>query len=131
MPGIMDVMNVATLHKTAPTRFLPQEHPTTKTDLIQGIDIPTSKGTGHTPPIMVPDMGHILIDCSPAAILTVVESAISEGTPCTPNQTTAAGHITLWPIDTPITTHAITPTCIVTPHPALDTSPPDVTHATP
>ena len=33
-------MNLATLHRTAPTRFLPQEHHATKKDFIQGIDIP-------------------------------------------------------------------------------------------
>ena len=44
----MAVMNLATLHRTAPTRFLPQEHNATKTDLIQGIDLTTTEGTDHT-----------------------------------------------------------------------------------
>ena len=51
MPSVLAVMNLAILHKTAPTRFLHQEHHTTKTDLVQGIETPTRKGTGHTPPI--------------------------------------------------------------------------------
>ena len=59
MHSITNVMNLATLHRTDPTRFLPQEHQATKTDLIQGIDIPTPGGTDHTPPIMVPDMADI------------------------------------------------------------------------
>ena len=32
-------MNLATLHKTVPTRFSDQEHHATKTDLIHSIDI--------------------------------------------------------------------------------------------
>ena len=58
--SVMAVRNFATLHRPAPSRFLPQEHNTTKTDLVQGIVIPTPKGTDHTPHIMVPDMGNIL-----------------------------------------------------------------------
>ena len=34
MYSVMAVMNLATLHGTFPTRFLPQEHHATKTDLI-------------------------------------------------------------------------------------------------
>ena len=44
MPSFMPVMNLATLHWTGPIRFLLQEHCATKTDLIQGIDTPTTKG---------------------------------------------------------------------------------------
>ena len=81
MPSVMAVMNLATLHKTAPTRFLPQEHHVTKTDFIQGISILTPKGTGHTPPIIAPGMGDILAGHSPAAIPTMTEAEVSEGTP--------------------------------------------------
>ena len=58
MPSVMDVMNFATLCRTAPTRFLLQEHHTMKTDLSQGINTLTTDGTGHIP-IMVPDIGDI------------------------------------------------------------------------
>ena len=55
MPSAIALMNVTILCRTAPTRFLPQEHHTTKIDLVQGIDTPTAQGTGHTS-IMVPDI---------------------------------------------------------------------------
>ena len=64
MPSVMAVINLATLHRTVPTRFLHQEHRATKTDPIQGINIPTPKGTDHTPAIMVPAMGDIQPHCS-------------------------------------------------------------------
>ena len=70
MPSAMAVMNLATFPSSDPTRLLPQEHHTTKTDLIQGINIPTPKGTDHTPLIMVPDMEDISAGHSPTAILT-------------------------------------------------------------
>ena len=40
MCSVTAAMNLVTLHWTAPPRFLPQEHHATKTDFIQGIDIP-------------------------------------------------------------------------------------------
>ena len=58
MPSVMAVMNLATLYRTAPSRFLPQEQQVTKAHLIQGIDTPRTKGTDHIP-IMVPDIGGI------------------------------------------------------------------------
>ena len=119
MPIVMAVMNLATLHWTTPTRFLQQKYHATKTDLIQGINIPTPKGTNHTPPIMVPDMGGILAGHSPNAVPTTTEAAVSEGTPHTPHPATAEACASLWPVDAPITTHAVTPTSIVTPHPTL------------
>ena len=78
MPSVMAVMNFATMHRTAPTRFFPQKHHATKTDLIQGIDKPTPEGTDHIPCIMVPDMGDILAGHSPTAIPTMTEAAVSE-----------------------------------------------------
>ena len=80
---------------------------------------------------MAPDMGDISAGHSPAAICTMTEAAVSEGTPHTPNLATIAAHTALWPINAPITTCTMTPTGIVTPHPPLATSPTDVTHAIP
>ena len=62
MHSVTAVMNSATLHKTAPTRFLPPEHHATKTGLIQGHDIPTATGTDRTPPTMGTDIGDITTD---------------------------------------------------------------------
>ena len=95
MPSAMAGMNLATLHMTASTRVLSQEHHTSKTDIIQGIDIPTPKRTDHTPPIMDPDMGDIPAGQSPAAILTATEATVSEGTPYGPHPAPAAAHTAL------------------------------------
>ena len=76
-------------------------HHTTKTDLIQGIHIPTPKGTEYTPPIMVPDIGNISAGYSSATIPTVTEAAVSEDTPHTPHPATITAHATLWPMDAP------------------------------
>ena len=116
MLSVMAVMNLATLHRTAQTRFLPQEHHATKIYLVQGINTPTPKGIDHTPPTMVPDMGDILAGHSPAIVPTTTEAAFSEGIPHTPHLFTTAAYATLWPMDAPT---------------ALITSPTDVTHATP
>ena len=97
----------------------------------QDTDIPTPKGTDHTPPIMVPDMGDISAGHSPAANPTVIEAAILEGTPHAPLPATAAALPAPEQMYTPITIHAMTPTGIVTPHPTLATSPTYITHATP
>ena len=43
MCSVTAAMNLATLHKTALTRFLPQEHLATKTGLVQDHSIPTPK----------------------------------------------------------------------------------------
>ena len=131
MPSVMAVLNLATLHRTAPTRFLPWEHRTTKTYLVQGINIPTPKGPDPTPPTMVPDMGYILAGHSPTVIPTTIEAAVSEGTLLIPHLAATAACATLWLIDAPITTHTITLTIIVKPHSTLTTSPSDNTHATP
>ena len=132
MPSATAVMNLVTLHRTASTWFLPQEHYATKTDLTEGINIPIPKGTDHTPLIMVPDMedisaGHIHF----TAIPTVTEAAVTEGRPRTPHPAATAAHATLWLLDTPITTCAITPTGIVSPHPTFAISPPDIICTTP
>ena len=95
MPSVMAVINLATLHKTAPTGFLHQGHHATKTDLIQGINTPTPKGTDCTPPIIVPDMGDILAGHSPGTIPTTAEAAVLKGTPHTSLQATAAAHAAL------------------------------------
>ena len=62
---------------------------------------PKPKGTDHTPPIMVPDIGHIIEGHSTATISTVTEAAVSEGTPWTPHLATTTAHATLQPIDVP------------------------------
>ena len=74
--SVTAVMNLVTLHRTAPRRFLPQEHHSTKTDLNEGINIPTPKETDHTLPIMFPDMGDISAGHNPATILTVIGAAV-------------------------------------------------------
>ena len=131
MPSVMAVMNLATLHSTAPTRFLLQEHHATYTDLIQGIHIPTPEGTDHTPPIVIPYMVDISAGHSLAAIPTTTEVAVSESTPCTPHPATTAACNNLWLMDAPITTHAVTPTGIVTLHPAPAIFPTDVIYTSP
>ena len=107
MSSAIAVMNLATLHRTAPTRFLPQEHHTTETDLVQGINILTPKGTDHTLFIMVPGMGDISAGSSPISIPTMTEAAVSEGTSHAPHPATAAARTTLQPMDSPITTHTM------------------------
>ena len=59
MHSVTAAMNLATLHKTAPTRFLPEEHHASKTVLVPGHDLPGPKGTDHNPPTMGTDMGDI------------------------------------------------------------------------
>ena len=120
--SVTAVMNLATLYRTAPTRSLPQEHHAGKTDVTQGIDIPTLEGTGHTPTIMVPHMADISAGQSPAAVPSMTAVAVSLGTHYTPHPATTAAH-------TPIATHTMThPIGIVTPHPAFATSPTDSCH---
>ena len=80
MPSVIAVMNLATLSRTAPTRFLNNKHHANMEDLIQGIYTPTTGETDHTP-IMVPDIGEITADHSPGPILNVTEAADLEGTP--------------------------------------------------
>ena len=65
------------------------------TDLIQGIDIPTPKGTDHTPFIMVPKMGDISAGHSPITVPTMTEAAVLEGTFYTPLSATVAAHTAL------------------------------------
>ena len=101
MHSVTAVMNLATLCRTAQTRFFPQEHYTSETDLIQGINICTPKGTDHTPHIMVPEMGDISAGHSPTTIPSMTEAAVSEGTHHAPYPATAAAPVTLWLIDTP------------------------------
>ena len=122
MPSVMAVMNLATLPRVAPTRFLHQEHLTIMEDLIQGIDTPTTGWTDHTP-IMVSGIGDITADHSPTTVHTVTEVAALEGTPQNLHPATTAGHTTLQLMDAPITLHTIGLTGIVTPHPTLTISP--------
>ena len=131
MWSVTAAMNLATLHRTAPTRFLLQEHHATKTHLIQGIDIPTLQGTDHTPLTMVTDMGDISTNHNHTAIPTMTGAAVSEGTHHAPHPDTAAACTALWPIDSPNAIYTVThPNGIVTHHPTPTTSPIDITHAT-
>ena len=131
MPSIMAVVHLATLHRTDPTRFLLQEHHASKTDLLQGISIHAPKGTDHTPPMMVPDIGDISAGQAHTIIPSMTEVAVLEDIPHALLPATASTHTTLWPIDGPIAPHAVTATGIVTPHPTLATSPTDISDATP
>ena len=128
MPSVMAVINLATWHRTAQTRFFPQEDHATKTDLLQGINTPTTKVTDHAP-IMVLDIADISAGHCPAAITTMTEAALLEGTPHPPLLATAAAYATLLLMDDPVTTHSVTLIGMVTPHPTLTTFPVDITHA--
>ena len=130
MPSVMAVMNLATLPRTAPTRFLHQECHATMADLAQGINTPKTRGTDHTP-IMAPDIGNIIADHCPTPIHTMTEAAALEGTLHTLLPAIAIAHAILQPMDAPITPHIVMPTGIVTPHPILTTSPAGATHITP
>ena len=127
----MATMNLAPLQRTAPTRSLPNEHNTTKTDHVQGTNIPTPRVTDNTPTTMVTDMGDISTNHNPTTIPTMTGAVVSEGTHCTPHPTTTAAHNTLWLMDAPIAICTIThSTSIVTCHPTLATFSADITHAT-
>ena len=129
--SVTAVMNLTPLHRTAPTRFLPQEYHVTKIDLIQGTDIPTPNGTDHTSPTMVPDMGDIPADHNPTTIPTLTGAAVSEGTHHAPHPATTAACATLQLMDAPIAICALThPTGIVESHSTFTTSPRGITHAT-
>ena len=108
MPSVMAMMNLATFPRTAPTRFLHQEHHVTTEDLAQGINTTTIRGTDHTP-ILVSDIGDIIADHSPAPVHTVVEVAALEGTPHTLLPATTAAHTVLQSVDAPLTPHAFIP----------------------
>ena len=87
MHSVTAVMNSATLHKTALTRFLPQEHHATKTGLVPGHDTPTFEGTHHNPPNIDTDMGGISTNHNHTAIPTATgAAAVTEGTHCAPHQ---------------------------------------------
>ena len=75
--SVTAAVNLATLQITAPTRFIPQIHHATRTDFIQGINIPTFKGTDNTPHTMVTDIGDISTDHNHATISTKTGAAVS------------------------------------------------------
>ena len=132
MHSVTAVMILATLHKTAPTRFLPQEHHSTKTGLVPGHNTPTHKGTDHTPPTRGRDMGDISAGHNHANIPTVTgAAALTDNRHCTPYPATIAAGVTLSLMDAPVTTHTMTYyTGRTAPHLRLATSPTDITHAT-
>ena len=71
------------------------------------------------------------ITITPMFLLVKGAAAVTEGIHHAPNPATAVVHSTLWLIDVPITTHAMThPTCIITLHPRLTTSPTNITDTT-
>ena len=75
--NVIIMMNLATLFRTVPTRFLHQEHHITTEDLIQGINTPTTGGTNQTP-TTVPDIGDITADHSLTPIHTTTEASTLE-----------------------------------------------------
>ena len=90
MHSVTAVINLATLHKTSPIRFIPQEHHVTWTDLIPGDDTPTSKDIYHNLPTMDTDMGGISTDhnCIPNSTVSRAAAAVAtEGIHCAPIQT--------------------------------------------
>ena len=127
IPATPSAMNLATLYRTILTRFQPQEHHTTRTDLIQGINIPIPKGTDHIPPTMFTDMGDISTDHNPIAIPTTTGAAVSEGTHHVPHPATTAACTTLWPMNSSIAICAVShSTGILTLHPTLSTFIPQI-----
>ena len=100
-------------------------------ELMQGINIPTFKGTDHIPPTMYKDMGYISTDDNYMAIPTMTEAAVSEGMHCTPHPATTAVCVALWLMDAPNTICTMTyPTGIVAPLSTFTTSPADISHTT-
>ena len=132
MCSVIAAMNLATLHKTAPTRFLSQEHHSTKIGLILGHDTLTPEGTDQNLLTIDTDMGDISTNLNHTANSTVTgAAAVTEDTHCTPHPAIAVAHATLWLTDALITSHAKThPTGIVAPHLDHITSPTCITHAT-
>ena len=133
MCSVSAVMNLATLHKTVPTRFHHQDHHATKTGLIQGHDIPTTpEGTDHIPSTMGTYMGDISTDHKHTTIPTMTGvAAVPQGTHHAPHPTTTAACAAIWLMDASIAKHTMTHhTDIVIPHPTLTTSPTNVTHTT-
>ena len=100
MCSVTAMMNSATLHKTAPPRFLHQEHHATMTGLIPGHDTSTPKGTSHNSPTMGTDMGDISANHNHIFIPTMTRAAaVTEGTHCTPHPATTVAHTIFWPMD--------------------------------
>ena len=95
-------------------------------DLIQGINIPTTRGTAHKH-VMVTDIGEITADHSPTPICTTTEAATLEGTPHALLPATITACTTLQLRDA----LAVITTDIVAPHHAFAISPTGVTHTTP
>ena len=124
MCSVTAVMNFPTFHRTAQTLHHQERS-------LQGINIPTLKGTDHIPIIMVTDMGDISTSHNhiTAPILTGA-TAVSEEH-YTLHPTTTVIDTNLWQMDISIAIHTTThPTGIVAPHLALTTSPTDISHAT-
>ena len=130
MPSVVAVMNLATLLRTFPRRFLHQEHHATTKDLTQGIDTPMAGGTDHSP-AMVPDIEDITADHSPIHFHTATEAEALKGTPNDLLPATTAAHTTIQLMATHVTPHAMITTCLFASYPTLTIFPAGATHATP
>ena len=130
MPSVMAVMNLATLPRTALTRFLHQEHHATMADVIQCINTSTTRGTDHTP-IMVPDIGDISAGNSHTLIPNATEAAVLGGTPHTLLPATTAAHAATQLMNIPIIPCVMIPTGIVILHPTFTSFAMGATHTTP
>ena len=106
----MAVMNLATLPRTVPTRFLQQECHATMANHTHGINTPITGWTGHTP-IMAQDIGDISAGHSPVLIPTVTEAAVLKGTPCTllPATTPVHASPSPWMLPLPLCCDSCTP----------------------
>ena len=119
------------MYKTVPTKFLPQQHHSTRTGLVPGHGTPTHRGTDHTPPTMDTDMAGISTSHNHTQIPTMTGvAAVTGGTHHTLHPATTAVHVAFCLMDAPIATHTITHhTYITTPHPRLTTFSTNITHA--
>ena len=130
MHSVTAVINLGTLHKTAPTRFLLKNTMPPRWISFKTLKYPYPKGqiTLH---LLWSQIWEILTDHNPATIPKMRGTAVSEGTYPAPHPVTAAVHATLQLMDAPITICAMAClSSIVTPLPTLTTSPTDFTHTT-
>ena len=126
-PNVMAVMNLATLSRTVPTRFICQECHATHGR--SHTDTPSTRGTDHAP-IMAPDIGDISAGHGPALIPTHDRSSsFRRHTSCSSSSHHSGSH------HHSANGHSCYPShCdiinIIALHLALTTSPLGTTHAT-
>ena len=118
MCSITAAMNMATLDKTAPTGFLPQEHHATQTGLIPGHDTTTCKGTDQKSTHYRYRNGRHSTDHNHTINTTVTGAVeVTEGTHHAPHPDITVACATLPPTDVLISTHTMTyPTDVVALH---------------